>query len=136
MVRHPALWHKDLLLSLRQILMKNCWTSWRAGNQWSFIKTYLLGSHILSWLVTTSPFSRIILHSLCIFSSTEPVECRKKSTKVFLNGSGAKRLTWSGKSLEIVRKRRVNYIDDRYVRYLRKLGVDVLVKVEGDAEED
>jgi hypothetical protein len=38
--------------------------------------------------------------------------------------------------LEIVRKRRVNYIDDRYVRYLRKLGVDVSVKVEGDAEED
>jgi len=28
------------------------------------------------------------------------------------------------------------HIDDRYVRYLRKLGVDVLVKVEGDAEED
>ena len=26
--------------------------------------------------------------------------------------------------------------DDRYIRYLRKLGVDMSVKVEGDAEED
>jgi len=28
------------------------------------------------------------------------------------------------------------HINDRYVRYLRKLGVDVSVKVEGDSEED
>ena len=56
-------------------------------------KTYLLGSHILSWLVTISPFSRITLHSLCIFSSAEPVESQKKSTKVFLIGSGTKKLT-------------------------------------------
>jgi hypothetical protein len=36
-----------------------------------------------------------------------------------------------------VRKRRVNFkFDDRYVRYLRKLGVQVLVNIEGDAEEE
>jgi len=28
------------------------------------------------------------------------------------------------------------HINDRYVRYLRKLGVDVSVKVEGDADEE
>jgi hypothetical protein len=28
------------------------------------------------------------------------------------------------------------HIDDRYVKYLWKLGIDVLLKVEGDAEED
>jgi hypothetical protein len=28
------------------------------------------------------------------------------------------------------------HIDDRYVRYLRKLGVDVVLKVEGVAEEE
>jgi hypothetical protein len=28
------------------------------------------------------------------------------------------------------------HLDDRYVRYLRKLGVDVVLKVEGDAEEE
>jgi len=28
------------------------------------------------------------------------------------------------------------HIDDRYVRYLRKLGVDVVLKVEGGAEEE
>jgi hypothetical protein len=65
----------------------------KSESWWSFIKTYLLGSHILSWLATTSLFSRIILHSLCIFSSTKPVESRKKSTKVFSIGSKTKKLT-------------------------------------------
>jgi hypothetical protein len=98
---------------------------------------YLFGSQILSWLVTTYPFSRLILHSLCTFSSTELVDCQKKTTKVFFNWIRNQEtyLKWYklGDSDE---KKGKFHIKERYVRYLRKHGVDVSVKVEGDAEED
>jgi hypothetical protein len=33
-------------------------------------------------------------------------------------------------------KKGIFHVNDRYVRYLKKLGVQVLVNIEGDAEEE
>jgi hypothetical protein len=39
-------------------------------------------------------------------------------------------------NLGLSEEKNIFHVDDRYVRYLRKLGVQVLVNVEGDAEEE
>jgi hypothetical protein len=44
-------------------------------------------------------------------------------------------LKWYNLGLSVEKKGKF-HIDNRYVRYLRKLGVQVPVNVEGDAEEE